>query len=414
MRISSAHKERGPGHAWLTMEEAATPATALVIERETDKDRYLGLQGWQSTPQSLPIEAVDGNRMLLGPGIVDYLKDGDFIKIIIAGTNHFEEDFWPVVPISGRRSSGFGIVSPQGMAVDGQGPVASSLKVKAPLDRAEQPATDEEADGSSHGEETDDGTVYLDGIPIIFADPETFGAKPVRDKPVPEQAVRDKPPVEAVPEVKASEKTPKPKKERPEKAPNAPMSRAAKGGLLATLVLLLVCGLGWYFRDSWLGASDNADQQTTAEQAAPAETASTDETASTGQPQPGAVVRDRSYWQQQLLDGQMSGEQLFAAAEETASSDELRDISADFLRLASNKGFMPALRQYAEKYDPAKPAAAGAETIKNATTALDAYTRLKAGGDEAAAADIRTLCQQLQPQYYQDANARTAVDDYCK
>jgi hypothetical protein len=131
MRISSAHKERGPGHAWLTMEEAATPATALVIERETDKDRYLGLQGWQSTPQSLPIEAVDGNRMLLGPGIVDYLKDGDFIKIIIAGTNHFEEDFWPVVPISGRRSSGFGIVSPQVMAADDQGPVASRASTMA-------------------------------------------------------------------------------------------------------------------------------------------------------------------------------------------------------------------------------------------------------------------------------------------
>ncbi|WP_119306907.1 hypothetical protein [Cohaesibacter haloalkalitolerans] len=403
MRISSAHKERGPGHAWLTMEVAATPATALVIERETDKDRYLGLQGWQSTPQSLPIEAVDGNRMLLGPSIVDYLKDGDFIKIIIAGTNHFEEDFWPVVPISGRRSSGFGIVSPQVMAADDQGPVASSLKVKAPLDRAEQPAMSEGEVGLPHGESIDDGTVYLDGIPIIFADPETFGAKPVRDKPVPEKS-----PVEAVPEVKAPEKTPKPKKVRPEKTPKAPMSRAVKGGLVAALVLLLVCGLGWYFRDSWLGASDNADQQATAEQAAPAESAATE------QPQPGPMVRDRSYWQQQLLDGQMSGEQLFAAAEETAGSDELRDISADFLRLASNKGYMPALRQYAEKYDPAKPAAAGAETIKNATTALDAYTRLKAGGDEAAAADIRTLCQQLQPQYYQDANARTAVDDYCK
>lgn len=412
MRISSAHKERGPGHAWLTMEEAATPATALVIERETDKDRYLGLQGWQSTPQSLPIEAVDGNRMLLGPGIVDYLKDGDFIKIIIAGTNHFEEDFWPVVPISGRRSSGFGIVSPQGMAADDQGPVASSLKVKAPLDRAAQPAMDEGQDGSSNGDGNDDGTVYLDGIPIIFADPETLGAKPAKDKPVSDEPVRkpvpEKPPVEAVSKVKAPEKTPKPKKERPEKTPRAPISRAVKGGLLAALVLLLVCGLGWYFQSYWLGAPDSADQQAAVEPATPTETTSSE------QPQPGPMVRDRSYWQQQLLDGQMSGEQLFAAAEETAGSDELRDISADFLRLASNKGYMPALRQYAERYDPAKPAAAGAATIKNATTALDAYTRLKAGGDEAAAADIRTLCQQLQPQYYQDANARTAVDDYCK
>ena len=74
---------------------------------------------------------------------------------------------------------------------------------------------------------------------------------------------------------------------------------------------------------------------------------------------------------------------------------------------------LPCAR-YAEKYDPTKPAAGGDEVIKNATTALDAYTRLKAGGDAGAAANIQSLCQSLQPKYYQDAEARTAIDDYCK
>ncbi|WP_319569347.1 hypothetical protein [Cohaesibacter marisflavi] len=387
MRILSAHKEHGPGHAWLSMDHAVTPETALVIERETDKDRYLGSSGWQSVPENLPVDAVDGGRMLLGPTIVDHLGEGDFIKVAITGTGYFEEDFWPVVPISGRKSSGFGIVSskPSADAHQKAGPSDLAVNVKGGGAKQSAAPTDDEAGAETAGAGAAKGrhympgeTISIDPSLIAFADP----------------SITEK--------------------------PSTRISRKTIVGLAGFWVLIAVCLLGWYYSPYLLAGLDSFSQQ--AEQTpveepvvTPAPTpAQTPSATPAPTPQEPQVARGRSYWQQQMMSGQMSGQQLYEASEETADNADLSDMSAEFLRLASNKGYAPALRSYAERYDPTKPDAAGASVIKNANTALDAYTRLKAGGDANAAADIQTLCQFLEPKYYQDAEARTAVDDYCR
>ena len=385
MRILSAQKEHGPGHAWLSMDHAATPETALIIERETDKDRYLGSCGWQSVPEHLPVAAVDGGRMLLGPSIVDHLGEGDFIKITIAGTGLFEEDFWPVVPISGRKSSGFGIVSskpaadahqktkPSDLAVNVKGSGSNKSTAQA---GEEANAVLSETEAAKGGQFMPGETIALDPSLIDYADPSIT------------------------------------------ENPSARISRKAIVGLAVFWLLIAIGLLGWYFQPYLLAGLDSFSQQ--AEQAPVEEPAAAPEPAAppAAAPDQGAperqMARGRSYWQQQMMNGQMSGLELYQASEETAGDAELSDMSAEFLRLASNKGYAPALRAYAERYDPTKPDEAGASVIKNANTALDAYTRLKAGGDANAAANIRSLCQFLEPNYYQDADARTAVDDYCR
>ncbi|WP_146006415.1 hypothetical protein [Cohaesibacter celericrescens] len=113
MTITSAHREHGPGHAWLDIGQDASPQMRVVVEREADKDRYLGLDCWQSTPLELAVEDASDNRLLLGPNVVDHLKEGDFIKITVPQLAAMVEDFWPNVPISGRRGVGSGLVSSQ-------------------------------------------------------------------------------------------------------------------------------------------------------------------------------------------------------------------------------------------------------------------------------------------------------------
>ena len=168
MEIISAHREHGPGHAWLIMDAQATPGTSVTIERDTDKDRYLGVNGWQSVPQDLPVKAIEGARMLLGPTIVDHLSDGDLVKITISGSGLSEENFWPDVPISGRTSSAFGIVSPKpapelhrGMDAGKFGPAVAAEQ--------EDPFAGLEEEGSQSDQELDD-LMQWSKDDIVFAE----------------------------------------------------------------------------------------------------------------------------------------------------------------------------------------------------------------------------------------------------
>ncbi|MCW1754164.1 MULTISPECIES: hypothetical protein [Rhizobium] len=114
MRIVSALAEHGSGHAWLDIGMPAAAGMRVTVERDAEKNCFLGPHGWQNLRAEIAaIEPPDGRRansLLLGPNIVDHLKDGDFVTISVGGTGFAESDFWPPIPISGRKARGDGMV----------------------------------------------------------------------------------------------------------------------------------------------------------------------------------------------------------------------------------------------------------------------------------------------------------------
>lgn len=115
MKIVSAVGEYGGGHAWLETGMPVHLAMRIVIERDAEKNCFLGVQGWQSQAVEIePAPVIDARRpmaLLLGPNVVDQLKDGDYVTISIPGTSFNESDFWPPIPISGRKGQGAGFVA---------------------------------------------------------------------------------------------------------------------------------------------------------------------------------------------------------------------------------------------------------------------------------------------------------------
>lgn len=114
MKIVSAVGEYGGGHAWLETGMPVHLAMRIVIERDAEKNCFLGVQGWQSQAVEIePVPVIDARRstaLLLGPNVVDQLKDGDYVTISIPETSFNESDFWPPIPISGRKGQGAGFV----------------------------------------------------------------------------------------------------------------------------------------------------------------------------------------------------------------------------------------------------------------------------------------------------------------
>lgn len=113
MRIISAAGEYGGGHAWLDIGQPVRDGLSVVVERDAEKNCFLGPAGWQNQPaELLAVTAAGerGNMLLLGPNICDNLKDGDFVTISVSGASFSDSDFWPPIPISGRKATGVGMV----------------------------------------------------------------------------------------------------------------------------------------------------------------------------------------------------------------------------------------------------------------------------------------------------------------
>lgn len=105
MKILSAVTEHGGGYAWLQTGLPVAECTPVIIERDAEKNCFLGPQGWQSQPAEIEtLSSTRSGALLLGPNIVDCLKDGDYVTIRIAGTGYEESDFWPAIPMSGRKA----------------------------------------------------------------------------------------------------------------------------------------------------------------------------------------------------------------------------------------------------------------------------------------------------------------------
>lgn len=128
MKIVSALAEHGSGHAWLDIGMPVVPGMRVTIERDADKNCFLGPEGWQNFPAEIaPIEPPGGgraNNLLLGPDIVDHLKDGDYITLSVSGTGFAESDFWPPIPITGRRARGDGVIGVSPPAKEDEPPIS--------------------------------------------------------------------------------------------------------------------------------------------------------------------------------------------------------------------------------------------------------------------------------------------------
>ncbi len=378
MTFLSAEKDYGPGHAWLCLDRDASSDWQLEIEREASKDLYLGPNGWQGTPFGIRPQDAKGDRLLLGPDIVDHLRDGDLIVLRIPEVSIEIEDYWPDIPISGRSNKGESLLDLQAKTGK-EGP-------KAPFQREE---------------------------PIAQPQPVAPVETPVITPP--------------------------------------PNRGWLKWGAMA-VALIIWFGMGtmiWLYSDELMAlifgepeqtetlvdqqptnepveepaeepiqAENTTDEATPPEQEADASTAPDNaspdtQTAQNDQP-PAAPVHDRAYWQGMLGDTQLSGEALYGASKETRDDAELVDIAQDFLRLSADKGHKPAQQEYAGLFDPTKDTTLGSiSAVKNPSTALEYYRRLSQSGDQTAKSNIKSLCAHLKPQYFENSEARIAIDDYC-
>ena len=339
MSISSAKREFKRGHAWLDIGQPAHDKMTVTVERERSTDKFLGINGWQSEPAALAVSGANGTRLLLGPAFVDHMLEGDLISFTVSPDNLTITDYWPAVEVSGRKSSGAGLISRSGEASRSTSP---------------PPGPSDETGFEGFFKETEERNEPLGiGLPI---DPQ-----PRRTK--------------------------------------GKMSIGALFGLAAGLAVVLI-GIGTL---AWLYYSPiRSNHEQIAEIPGPIQ----DEENNT-------PVHDRAYWQSLLMNGEMTADELYQAALDTSGDEVLLDIHDDFLRLSANKGKREALRDYAELFDPTKPGGQRTDAVKNAGTALDYYSRLNAAGDRAALQDIRTLCAEIKPKYYENADLRISFDDYC-
>ncbi|PRX10059.1 UNVERIFIED_ORG: hypothetical protein BCL66_105245 [Martelella mediterranea] len=390
MRITSAHKSHGAGHAWVDTETPIAAGDSVIIERDTEKNRFLGPEGWQHSSTPLPVEAIEGSRVLLGPTIVNALRDGDFIKIRLPASGFEQEDFWPSIPVTRRAASGAGVVggtpktpSPAADVVDADPPPPPPVPEAPPMP-AEQRSwarnpllivlivllflailgtagyllrdrlaglfgftgekigrvsdTIEDLAGGLFGDDDDEDTTTEVGEEHLQSEDNEIVAEPGP--------------------------------QGGETAAETPMQQ---------------------------------ETQTTAPEpegnGAPA-TAATPETG-------GAV------WIELLRDDSASGERLYQAYGEAITEPEGKPYAMELLNRAAQLGDLPAEREYAELFDPTLPASDAIEVPKNARTALEYYEQLQQQGQEQAKIDIERVCGRLKSEIYTDANARTTYQDHC-
>lgn len=360
MKITSAQKEYGPGYAWLDMGCEARDDMRVIVERhDTEKDRYLGPSGWQNTPEELAVTGANPKGLLLGPQIVDFLRDGDYVTLSIPMAQFEELIDWPSIPMSGRKTRGHGMVA--GIARAPAGVHSGSPPIMAQSNGAAQSLDDGAADQKSTADDL-----------------------------------------------------------------NRPPRRGLFLSLLGLAILIVLIGGGsfvWFYHGQWIGkqqiqagsephpAPQRAESSTPpAPQAAPAQANASP--AAGNVTAPVAPVHGAEYWSTLLRNSAATPQQLFDAAQQT-SRENLPDLSGEFLYQAALRGHRDAQRAYADIQDPTNAAPPPAGMSKNARTALEFYTKLTASGDQSAQADIARICASIKPDYYVNATARTAFDDYC-
>lgn len=356
MKIVSAAAEYGNGHAFLHIGMPVVAGMQVTIERDAEKNCFLGPAGWQNTPTGIPaIDQADGassTNLLLGPHVVDALKDGDFITISVLGTSFSESDFWPPIPISGRKARGDGLIAPLAPA-----------KAKA------EPGHPAARPGAQHG----------------------IGAQPIAQSP--SNATTENPDEQALPgNAIAAPDT-----------PSVPFTESLVGRLaiVAFAVILLVCGgfVAWrYWPEGSLDALQARIESTTA--------GIRDYVSSFSAPPP-------TDWASVLRDPNSTPEALYQSALDTREGADTRDLSRELLYQSALRGNTQALKDYSRLYDPTVAQATGWDAQKNARTALEYYRKLQTGGDQAAADDIRRVCDFLRPDVYVNVESRTAFDDFC-
>lgn len=363
MKVTSAQKEYGSGYAWLDLRCEARDEMRIIVERDTDKDRFLGASGWQNTPEELTAAGAGPKGLLLGPQIVDLLRDGDYVTFSVPMAQFEETDFWPSIPISGRKTVGDGMV-------------AGIPKIPA---RAGVNASPPMANQTAVGPSVDDDTLEAGGA-------------------------------------------------------SAEVSKFPRRGLALTLVGLVVLALligggyfVWAYQGQWLGeqqarlgklidsalhpGGQQSESATSATpQTAPAQARAPTSAANAGTP--ATAARGAEYWGTILRDSAATPQQLFDAAQQTAQ-ENLPDLSGEFLYQAALHGHKDAERKYAEIHDPTSTTPPPAGVSKNAQTALEFYSKLTAAGDQAAQAAVTRICASIKPDYYVNATARTAFDDFC-
>lgn len=354
MKIVSAAAEYGNGHAFLDIGTPAVAGMQVTIERDAEKNCFLGPAGWQNTPTGITaLDQADGaraNSLLLGPNIVDALKDGDFVTISVLGTGFSESDFWPPIPISGRKARGEGMVAP----------LPSSMAA-APSGAATRP-------GAANGTGTSGSAHSSLNAAANPNAPITPGTDP---------SAIDSPPVPFVQSL---------------------TGRAA----IAALALVLVAGGGFLAWRYWPEGSLDALQ------ARVESTADSIRGYISGSP-----AQPQADWTGVLRDPNSTPEVLYQSALDTRESTETRDLSRELLYQSALRGNEQAQKDYSRLYDPTVAQTTGWDAQKNARTALEYYRKLQNGGDQAAAGDIRRVCDFLKPDIYTNAESRTAFDDFC-
>lgn len=354
MKIVSAAAEYGNGHAFIDIGMPVVAGMKVTIERDAEKNCFLGPAGWQNSPTGIPsIDQADGanpGSLLLGPHVVDALKDGDFITISVLGTSFSESDFWPPIPISGRKARGEGLIAPLA------------------------PATAKPASGFPSRPGAQHGTGVQPAVQSLFNAAANPGEPAVQGSVM---AALDSTPV--------------------------PFTKRLPGGLaILALAVILLVGAGFVAWRYWPEGSLDV-LQTRVESTADG---IRDYVSSFSAPPP-------TDWAVVLRDPNSTPEALYQSALDTREGADTRDLSRELLYQSALRGNTQALKDYSRLYDPTVAQATGWDAQKNARTALEYYRKLQTGGDRAAVDDIRRVCDFLRPNVYTSVESRTAFDDFC-
>jgi len=128
--VVSYDKRRGPGHARVDLGRPAPAAPRLVLRRfDGDRKPFLGVAGWQDAPHPIPIDAVSGTAILLGPRVCNLVPGNIEVELALeddAGTRIWSSGrlFWPEIPRRGR------IADDAGPIVGGIGPERMEATIK--------------------------------------------------------------------------------------------------------------------------------------------------------------------------------------------------------------------------------------------------------------------------------------------
>jgi hypothetical protein len=367
-----------PGYAWLEIDAAVSRDVTfrLSCPIRQPSSIWLAPDGWQGSPydwKPLDIEgAATGARLLVGPPIVDRLREDLLVKIEIPAANYRADSLWEYVPPSGAPLPDPTVEIDDGASGDGANvrwvpprpdpPPRPRPGDARPVDArsADAPGASEARNGGSSvgGARADAGikaTTETNTGPRTDADTTAGGG------------------------TTGEQSSPRP-------------DHGAKGGKLIALAAVLI-GLiiGLVLGYLYVGAERAAAVSALTASGASAEEAT--RLLASREPQAESLYR------------------VGMALREYPNGS--RDIALQAIRRAAELGYAPAQLWLARSADPAREEWKGVRAKPDAAIALEGYAHVVQAGNNDAAVNRITLCGYMQGVSQATDAERQVVTTYC-